>query len=62
VRIRALVTITRGGGIAELAEDDDAGRAPVNAQGATGADIVVDREDDVIVGVFARLFGTDGRR
>ena len=33
-----------------LPEDDHAGRAPVDAEGAAGADVVVDDEHDVVVG------------
>ena len=58
--VRSLVTVTSSGGIAELSEDDHAGGAAVDAERTAGADIVVDGEDDVIVGIFTGLFGTDG--
>ena len=59
VGIRSLVIVTVGIGVADLAEDDHAGWAAINAQRAAGADIVVDSEDDVVGGVESGLFGTD---
>ena len=55
----ALVLIANSCGVAELAEDDDTGGATINAEGASGADVVVDGEDDMVVRVFAGLFGAD---
>src|SRR4030095_12425829 len=46
--------------LGELAEDDDAGGAAVDAQGAARADVFVDDEGDVVGGVFAGLFGVGG--
>jgi hypothetical protein len=46
-----------GDGIADLAEDDHARRAPVDAQGAAGAHVLVDHEDHVVVGIEAGLLG-----
>jgi len=42
------VRIAFAGRVANLAHDDHAGGAPVDAQGAAGADVVVDREDDMV--------------
>jgi len=55
----ALMLVSGGGRVAKFAEDNDAGWASVYTQSAPGANIVVDSEDDVIVGVFTRLLGTD---
>src|SRR5215207_5179128 len=62
VRVGALVGIAPGGGVAHLAEDDDTGRAPVDAEGAAGADVVVDREDHVVGRVDTRLLDLDRLR
>src|SRR3546814_10977966 len=53
----ALVGIAGCARSPELAEDDDAGGAPVDAQGAAGADVVVDGEDHVVARVEAGLLG-----
>src|SRR3954451_13725003 len=45
-----------------LAQDDHAGRTPVDAQRTTGADVVVDDEDDVVARILTRLFGVGGVR
>ena len=57
--VGALVGISVRRGLDQLAEDDDPGRAAVDAQGATGANVVVDQEDVLIGGIFARTVGVD---
>ena len=57
---RALMGITIGRCSTDLSEDDDTSWAPVNAQGASGANIVVDEEDRTVAGIFAGKFGADG--
>src|SRR5439155_15314549 len=47
-----LVTARRG---AELAQDDHAGGAPVDAQSAASALVLVDHEHDFVIGVGAGL-------
>src|SRR3954454_18121675 len=59
VVVVALVLVAVAGGQTGLAEEDDARRAPVDAQGAPGADVLVHHEDHVVVGVRA---GSDGVR
>ena len=39
--------------VGDFAQDDDAGGAAVDAQGAAGADVFVDDEEDVVFGVVA---------
>src|SRR5215210_758816 len=56
----ALVLVTVARGHAGLAHDDHARRAPVDAEAAAGADVLVDHEDDVVVRVDARLHGVGG--
>ena len=58
--IRSLVPVAVGIGIADLAEDDDAGWTPIDAQSATGTDIVVNSENHVVGRIDAGLFGADG--
>ena len=58
--VGALVRVTAGVGVDQLAQDDDAGGAAVDAEGATGAHVVVDDEDGVVGGVEARELGADG--
>ena len=55
VRTRVDVAVRPPG--ADLAEDDDPGRAAVDAQSATGAHVVVDDEHHVVAGVVAGLLG-----
>ncbi len=59
---RALVVVASRTGVGNLAEDDYPGRATVNAQSATGAHVVVDREDEGIGGVVARPGNTETLR
>ena len=47
----ALVLVAVAGGHTGLAEDDDARRASVDAEGAAGADVVVDDEDRGVAGI-----------
>ena len=58
--VRTLVVVTIGIGIADLAEDDHTGRAPINAECTARAHIVVDGEDDVILRIESWLFSSDG--
>src|SRR5690606_20283330 len=51
VGVGALVAVAVGGGVTDLAQDDDARGAPVDAQRAPGAHVVVDEEHDVVAGV-----------
>ncbi len=44
---------------AGFAQDDDSGWATINAQRASCADVFVDNKYDMVVWVFARLFGVD---
>src|SRR6478735_3989249 len=46
--------------VGDFAQDDDAGGAAVDAEGAAGADVFVDDEEDVVFGVVAGLVGVDG--
>src|SRR5215217_2660309 len=55
-----LVLVAVAGRHPGLAHDDDAGRAPVDAEAAPGADVLVDHEDDAVVRVDARLDGVGG--
>ena len=55
----AIVRVTVSGRHACLAHDDHAGRAAVDAEPAPGAHVLVDDEDDVVVGVDAGLLGVD---
>src|SRR3984893_10408258 len=57
VLVVALVGVAVPCGDARLAHDDHAGRTPVDAQAAPGADVLVDDEDHVVVGVDAGLVG-----
>ncbi len=52
--------VTVGGWLDHFAEDNYPCRAAVYAQGAACADVVVDGENDLVVGVDARQFGVDG--
>src|SRR5581483_6975614 len=58
VPVVALVRVAGDGLVDRLAEDDDAGRAAVDAQGTPGADVLVDDEEHMVAGVVARLLGT----
>ena len=60
--VRAGVGVAFGDVGVELAEDDDTGRAPVDAEGTAGADVVVDREDHVVGRVDTRLLDLDRLR
>src|SRR5690349_9667348 len=60
VAVGAGVGVAVGGLGGEFAEDDDAGGAAVDAEGAAGADVFVDDEGDVVFGVFAGAFGVGG--
>ena len=64
--VGSLVTVAVGGGVPDLAEDDDPGRAAVDAQRTASADVVVDQKDHVVAGIDAGELGTlglgDGRR
>src|SRR5690242_8387160 len=60
VAVGADVGVAVGGLGGELAQDDDAGGAAVDAEGAAGADVFVDDEGDVVFGVFAGAFGVGG--
>src|SRR3954451_8456750 len=66
VLVRAGVRITIDAGDADLAQDDHAGRAPVDAERASGADVVVDDEQDLVGRILTRALGAggldDGRR
>src|SRR3954447_190986 len=57
VPVRAVVGIAVGGDRRELAQHDDAGRAPIDAQRAPRADVLVDDERDVVARVLAGLLG-----
>src|SRR6202142_3477460 len=46
--------------VGDLAQDDDAGGAAVDAECAAGADVFVDDEEDVVFGIVAGLVGIDG--
>src|SRR5439155_8499726 len=59
VTVVALMDVTVTGRDAGLAHDDHAGRAPVDAEPAPRADILVDDEDHVIVGVEPGLGGVE---
>src|SRR3954454_21316263 len=52
VRVATLV------GRAGSSQNDDAGRAPVDAQRATSADVVVDDEQHLVAGILTRQFGS----
>jgi hypothetical protein len=52
--------IAVGRGVADLAEDDDAGGATVNTQRTAGADVIVDEEHGLIAGILAGEFGSEG--
>src|SRR5580658_6047641 len=54
VALMGVATLRRQAG---LAHDDHTGRAPIDAQPATGADVLVDDEDDVVVWIGAGPFG-----
>src|SRR5437879_2990098 len=54
VLVVPLVGVPFAGGHARLPHDDHAGGAAVDAQAAPGAHVLVDHEDDVVVGVDAR--------
>src|SRR5690606_32834504 len=56
----ALVGVAAGVGVDQLAQDDHARRAAVDAEGAPGADVVVDDEDGVVSGVEPGPLGADG--
>lgn len=58
--VRSLVSIAVRVWIADLAQDDDAGRASVDTECTSSTDVVVDREDYVVRGIDAGFFGTDG--
>ena len=55
----ALMLVTNSGGVAEFAKDNDASGATIDTKCTAGADIVVDGEDHVVVGVFTWLFGAN---
>ena len=57
---RALVGVAVAPVGGDFAQDDDAGGAAVDAQGAAGADVFVDDEEHVVFGVVAGLVGVDG--
>src|SRR5581483_3996977 len=59
VLVVPLVRVPTPGGHAGLAHDDHAGGAAVDAEAAAGADVLVDDEDHVVVGIDARLVGVD---
>jgi len=50
------------GRLPHFSEDDHSGRTPVHAQRATGADVVIDDEDHLILRVGARAFSVDRGR
>lgn len=52
--------ITIGRCSTDLSKDDDTCWAPVDAKGATGADIVVDEEDGMVAGIVSWQFGPKG--
>jgi hypothetical protein len=56
---RALMLVAGGGGVAKLAQNNDAGGATIDAKSTAGADIVIDGEYHVVVGVFTWLFGAN---
>src|SRR4051812_25634197 len=60
VVVVALVLVAVSRGHTGLAEDDDARRAAVDAEGAAGADVLVDHEDHVVVRIEARLHRVGG--
>src|SRR5256886_12575889 len=60
VAVGAGVGVAFGDLLGDLAEDDHAGGAAVDAQGAAGADVFVDDEGDVVGGILAGLFGVGG--
>src|SRR5215203_5477686 len=60
VGVRALVVVAGGGRVADLAHDDHAGGAAVDAQRAPGAHVVVDHEDHVVARVEAGLVDAEG--
>src|SRR5680860_975535 len=60
VAVGAGMEIAGRGGLADLAEDDDPGRASIDAQCTAGADVVVDGEHEGIGRVEARLLGALG--
>src|SRR5688500_14413053 len=62
VLVVALVLVAVARGDTGLAHDDHAGGAAVDAQSAAGADVLVDHEDYVVVGVDAGLLGIGGFR
>jgi len=55
-----LLAVAFGRRFSQFAQDDDACGAAVNAKGAAGAHIVVNREDHMVAGVGSRLFCADG--
>src|SRR5437867_1915703 len=59
VLVVPLVGVPLAGGHARLPHDDHAGRAPIDAQTASRAHVLVDHEHDVVVGVDARLLGVE---
>src|SRR5947209_9979908 len=59
VLVVALVAVAVAGGHAGLAHDDHARRASVDAEPAPRADVLVDDEDDLLVGVLSRLARVD---
>src|SRR5829696_9485504 len=59
VGVGALVGVAAGRRVAHLAQDDHARRAPVDAQGATGAHSTSATGDNVVGGIDARLLDLD---